>query len=215
MKITQLNLLTAFFLCIYLQKQSFAQETDSLPETDIERLNYGAFTAKNRILVGLDFGMGIGVRNQNINFNNATALVDFNVSPRVGMFLGKGWLLGLDFDYFGSVASFNFQNEYRFLLRSYSGYARYYTPSGLMLELTMGHGDGNEKFIAGDEVQSIGFEGFRYGLGVGIANYWTERVCFEILLRYTGSAGSYKQVEEKFFINGLSLGAGVSVSLGK
>ena len=159
--------------------------------------------------------MGIGIRNQNINFNSATAIVDFNISPKVGKFLGKGWLCGIDFDYFASVASFNAQNEYRFLLRSYNGFVRYYAPTGFLLEAAMGYGDGNEKYISGDETQSIGFDGYRYALAAGIANYWSERVSFELLLKYTGSAGNYKEVEERFFINGLSLSAGVSLSLGK
>jgi hypothetical protein len=203
------------FLGLCSSSISQAQQVDSVSAIDIESQNYKLLTAKKKWLIGFDFGMGIGIRNQNINFSSATALVDFNLSPRVGMYLGKGWLCGVDFDYFASVASFNFQNEYRFLLRSYNGFTRYYSPSGFLLELTAGYGNGNEKFIRSGETQSIGFEGYRYGVGVGIANYWSQRVSFDILLKYTGSTGNYKEVQDSFFINGLSLGAGVSISLGK
>jgi|GEM_PF-6004495 len=203
------------FLSIFAITLCHSQQTDSIEIFDIEKRNYNSLNSKNRWLLGFDFGMGIGIRNQNINFNSATAIVDFNISPKVGKYLGNGWLCGLDFDYFASVASFNFQNEYRFLLRSYNGFVRYYSPNGFLIEAAAGYGDGNEKYISGGETQSIGFEGYRYALGAGIANYWSERVSFELLLKYTGSAGNYKDVEERFFINGLSLSAGLSLSLGK
>ncbi|MEM1135224.1 MAG: hypothetical protein AAGI07_05245 [Bacteroidota bacterium] len=211
-KVISLDFFLFFFFLLLLSTSALSQQ-DSTYLFDEEQRNYLHFSRQGNVITGLDFGIGLGVRNQNINFESATAIVDFNVSPKVGYFITNGVVTGVDFDYFGSVATFNFQNEYRFLLKSYNLYLQYYSPSGFTAEISGGYGNGSEKFVTNGSENIVKFEGYRYGLAVGISNYWSKKLAFSILLRYAGSQGSYKEIEESFFINGLSINAGVTIGL--
>ena len=208
------NHLTSFFMLLFSMHHVYSQQdTSSLKIFDEEIDNYLHITRKGNLVTGLDFGMGIGLRNDNIKIESATAIVDFTVSPRIGYFIKQGISTGFDFDYFGSVATFNYQDEYRFILRSYNIFCRYQSPKGFVAEVAGGYGDGNEKYINNGSENNVDFEGYRYSIAAGLTNYWAKNISFELMLKYTGSQANYKNIEESFYLNGLSLGAGITLNL--
>ncbi|MBT32154.1 MAG: hypothetical protein CMO01_21040 [Thalassobius sp.] len=196
-----------------MQQVYSQQDTAKLNIINEEIDNYLHITKKNNFVTGLDFGMGIGLRNENINIESATAIVDFTISPKVGYYFKQGFSTGFDFDYFASVASFDYQNEYQFLLQSYNIFFKYQSPKGFAAEIATGYGTGKEKYINNGSEEDNEFGGYRYSLAAGLSSYWSRNVCFELMLKYTGSQASYETVEESFYLNGLSLNAGITVKI--
>ncbi|MDW7692585.1 hypothetical protein R9C00_12385 [Flammeovirgaceae bacterium SG7u.111] len=199
-----------FILCTQLQ----AQKTDSLKHVD-ERENFLHQTSKYNIFVGVNFGLGLGVRNQNTSLNESTVLFDFNINPKVGFYPFRRLMVGVAYDYYTSLASINYSNNYQFNFQSLNGFTRYYFPKGMFGEAQLGWGNGSERLSTTPNPFTESLTGTKFSLGLGVGNFWGKNYHLEILARYIGIFGQYKIVDDDFYINGLKITAGLTYGFGK
>ena len=165
--------------------------------------------------MGFNFGIGLGFRNENLTFSNSTVLVEVNFMPTIGIFVFNGLLIGASYDNFNSVASFGYQDFYALYLQNINFTTRYYTKGGLFLEGQLGVGQGNENFKRFNNETINEFDSKKIAFGIGLANFWTRKFNFELMLKYSVMDAEYNSISDDFSLNGLRLSAGISYSLGK
>jgi hypothetical protein len=170
-------------------------------------------TQQFRIWIGADMAFGLGFRASSLSYTDATALVDASASARIGFFPINRLLLSLQADAFGSVASFDAWQSQELSARSFGGALRYYLRGGLFGEAHYGRGRGLETYRHASGLQEQAFRLQRYGLGMGIGNFWGEHFNFELLLRYQHGRGQFSD-QRSLLLSGLSLTAGIGFSIG-
>ncbi|WP_020526576.1 hypothetical protein [Flexithrix dorotheae] len=202
---------TVFFGC---WQNLVAQENDTIPK-DNEVQNFLSQTRQGKGYLGFNFGIGLGFRNENLTFSNSTVLVEVNFMPTIGIFVFNGLLIGASYDNFNSVASFGYQDFYALYLQNINFTTRYYTKGGLFLEGQLGVGQGNENFKRFNNETINEFDSKKIAFGIGLANFWTRKFNFELMLKYSVMDAEYNSISDDFSLNGLRLSAGISYSLGK
>ena len=214
----KLNLLLLFFLVSVCK--TFAQATRAEASTpadtlavDEEVINFLVQTRKGNLLVNAGFGMGMGFRNDNLVITNSTALVDYSLNLRCGLFVSNRWLAGAGYQHYTSLAAFDYQNEYRFSFSAYTLLGRYYWRSGIFGEATAGLGNGRERFVTDQQEQLVSFNGHYYSMGMGIGNFWFKKFNFELMVRYHRAVTSYESVPENLQMSGLGISGGIAFVL--
>jgi len=206
------------FWCVYLLPFIFTSLPAFLFAQDtVDR--FSLQTKAKRCYAGIDFGVGLGFKSSSLSYSNATTLVDASFAPKVGYFPVKQVLVGLSTDISNSLTVLDGQDQYGISNISFHPFVRYYFMKGIFAEGMYGIGRGKETFRGGsnDELLTNSFNSKRYSVGLGIANYWLDRCSFELLLSYGNVQGDFARLDENspLKISGLSVKAGIGVSIGK
>lgn len=170
-------------------------------------------TKQFSLYAGTDLSMGLGFRASNLSYSDATALIDATATPKIGFFPISQLMIGGNFDFFGSLASFNARDSYALYSQTWGGFLRYYLKGGFFGEAQYSRGRGYERTNQQGVKQVKDFQTERYSIGVGIANFWTEHFNFEVLLKYNSSHGAYNDTRG-IYLSSLSLTAGIGFTLG-
>lgn len=189
----------------------------SPPDNNEEELFFKYQTLKGVWHVSGNFGLGLGFRNKSLSLNNSTVVVDVSTNPKIGVFLFERWQTGLSYDYHASVTSFGEKNDYGVFSSVVGAYVRHYHPRGFFGEVQYGIGGGRERIRNGinDQIVSYGIRTHRYTLGIGLASFWTKRIHFEILLRYSRAMNRNTTTNERFNASRLGILGGLSIVIGK
>ncbi len=188
-----------------------AQVKDSVK---VEKEIFQWQTQKGRWMTGSNFGMGLGFLNESLTFNESIVFLDVTFNPKAGYFLQDKWVVGLCYDYYATVSSFGEENDYSIFSHVFSAYTRYYLPGGFFGELQGGWGPGRDRYRAENILEIVKFDSVKYSTGLGIGNFWGQRVNYEIMVRYSHTTNTYGNGESAV-LQRLSIVAGVNVALGK
>ncbi|MEH0155666.1 hypothetical protein V6R21_16075 [Limibacter armeniacum] len=201
----------------------WAQEAHEEIRRNDELSNFNWQTGKGRLYTGLDYGLGFSVQNKPSRqiFVNSRVTFNATLSPSVGYFVYDRWLVGIHFDNAGSLLTQDYNNEYLLYYYTAGVFTRYYLKWGLFGELRYGYGDGIERLLLSGEKFKFDLNANNYTVGVGISNYWTRRVSFDVIARYNYATLEYSYLkransdDDKFSNDGITISAGISVILGK
>ena len=202
-------------LIALLPVMAFGQNEGEKAET---LTNFTSQTQAGRWYIGSDFGVGLGFRNNSLSIADATTVIDASFNPKAGYFLKNKWLVGVSTDISNTIAVLEGQEQYKVSNIAFSPFMRYYFAGGVFAEGMAGIGRGTEtsyNTTTRTRDRNV-FDSKRYSLGLGISNYWLKRWSFEVLIRYSSYQGDFQQsTASPIQLSGLSVKAGVGVSIGK
>lgn len=213
-------------LLFWLPVQAQESDIDSLPDEQYdslirqqEKANFAFQTARRAWVVGLDFGLGLGYRNDDLGLQNSTTLLDIGGCPKIGYFVLPRLLVGLNNDIYASFATFGAKTEYSLYNITIGPMVRYYPTRHLLTEIQYGAGVGHEFSDRGRGVEKRNFGGQRFSAGIGISNFWFKRLNIELIARYNIAAGNFSerdlQQTPTVYFSGLSINAGINFRIGK
>ncbi|MEN7548673.1 hypothetical protein AAG747_12180 [Rapidithrix thailandica] len=173
-------------------------------------------TKKGSLYAGAVFGVGLGVRSEELNLSTGSALGDAMFNPKVGFYVVDRLQAGISVDMFGSFASISYAESHTLSYYTFNPYVRYYLKSGFFGETQMGWGRGSEQVLNDNEILvKSPFEIQHFSVGAGLGNFWFKQLSLELLLRYTLSSGEFEDTGQHFFIHNLSMTAGIGLHLGR
>ena len=206
-------LITTFILQNLTAQKIHLITNDSL---NFEENNFKKHTQKGNILFGFNSGIGFGLRNEGISFQNSTVLLDGSFTPKVGFLFINKFFLGLNYNFATTVVVFNYYSQYSLEFNTIGSTLRYYHKYGLFIEGQFGIGKGREKYIINSTITKKNFYGKHFTAGVGIANFWDKTINFELLIKYNNSWGDFKKSGVNLFsLNSLLLTAGIHASINR
>ncbi len=161
---------------------------------------------KGNIYLGGNFALGVGYRNTNAGFGNAIVLVDIVVNPIIGYHVKEKWLVAFSVNILNSQTFIDQRNRNQINYTAFMSLGRYYTSkNSLFIEASAGYGLGMEaNFSDGGDIKQR-FAGYNYSLGVGIDNFWSKHIKFNVLVKFSGAAG-----RNNFSLYGLNVSAGIA-----
>ena len=194
------------------QKSFGASQRSPAEAEDLLESYAGRQTQQLGVYIGVDMAMGLGFRTSSLSYSDATAIIDASTTPKVGFFPINRLMVGGNFDFVGSIASFNAADSYAVYSKTWGGFMRYYLKGGFFGELQYNQGQGFERSTKQGLTDTQMFQTERYSVGVGLANFWTKYASFEVLLKYNSSNGQFNDTRD-VYLSGLSITAGVGFTI--
>lgn len=169
---------------------------------------------KKQVFVHAGFGMGVGIRNLSQSLGDGTIFLNMNSTVRCGMMASRTIMLGPQLDWFSSSAHEDYNNKSSLSYNTLGVFARYYI-STLMADVFLGAGRGYERATVNGAFFSSSLGGIRYGVGVGVANFWSKTMHIDLQLRYNGALGKRSHDAPAQGTQGLCVFAAINFGLKK
>jgi hypothetical protein len=190
----------------------------ALSQTDFdeedEQINYEMQMQPGQWATGFNFGVNLGFRNAQLGISNSIVLVDIALNPRIALIAKERLALGFSPDFLLTMTSSSGMDNYTYLAAAYNGMIRYYLSKNFFIEGIAGAGGGNEQFERTDGTSvKQPFRLINYSGGIGLSNFWSERLNLELLLRYKGQHGRYREEQSRFYIGGIQVSAGLNLHM--
>lgn len=187
---------------------------------DEEQVNLQTQTQQGRIYAGVNYGFSLAFQNNRLTLNNSIVLLDVSVMPMVGYYIRPRIAIGGVYEYTVSSVVLDYKNSYKRYEHHMGAFGRYTLPKGLFTEAGLMLG-GSQEQVAFEQSnnQEIQQNNKVYTrkvfVGLGIANYWSKRVSYELACRYGFSQSFNTRAGEGIKNHALSVSAGIGISIGE